>query len=40
MKLKLFLQRILQEIVKKKISLGTSDDWLLVHLYKRTSIRA
>ena len=32
-----------KEICKKlwkKISLGTSDAWLLVHLYKRTSIQA
>ena len=32
-----FLQRILQEIMKKIIILGTSDAWLTIHLSQRQS---
>ena len=35
--MKRFLQRILQEIMKKKIKLGTSDAWLLSRLSQRSS---
>ena len=33
--MKQFLQRIFQEIMKKKITLGTSDTWLTSHLSHR-----
>ena len=36
-KLKRFLQRILQEIMKKRIILGTSDAWLMSHSSQRPS---
>ena len=38
--MKVFLQRILQEIMKKKIILGTSDAWSTIHLSHWPSDRA